>query len=1774
MLRARIKNGGIIQVVFPAVLLAAANVYAGTPHPVFGGLQNSDGSTPDNNVIEFTAYIDGRPGEVIDVPPSTASQTYQDGSWLLNVGNFATDWTAGETLVVEFENTANSEVKTINVTLTSAGSDQADLTVLAPKLISKTGGTGQAGTVDTTLATPFEVTLSTDGVADAGVDVTFTTTSGTFANGETSVVATTDSNGIASSSALTLGQVAGEATITASADGFQSQTFTVDVQADAATAANSSIAANSGSSVNADTTATYTVTFRDQFNNVTSDLDGQTLAASGSTLTGATWAVNDLGDGTATATYTPSAAGSESGLAVTLDGTTIGSTQSLTVTPGAATAAQSEIAADGATNITADGTTTFTVTFKDQHGNNTTDLDSQALAASGATLTGANWSVVDNTNGTATVSYTPSAAGTDSALSVTLGGATIGATQSVTVTPGVANAAQTEIAAGGSTTFDADNALEFTVSFKDAKGNVTTDLGSQVLAASGNTLANASWTVVDNTDGTATATYTPSAVGTEAALAVTLDGTTVATTQSVTVTPGAADASTSVLVADASTSITADDTLTFTLTYKDQHGNDTTNLNAQPLAASGATLTDAAWTVADNSNGTATATYTPSQAGDEAALVVTLGGTQVGDAQAVSVAAGVATAAQSEIVADGAASITADDTASFTVTLKDAKGNVTTNLDSQALAASGNTVTGATWAVVDNEDGTATATYTPNLIGSESGLEVSLGGTAVGDAQSLTVTHGAATQVDASLSPTVIGSNGSSATTVTVNVLDAKGNLVTTGAAATSQVTFAAETNASLVNFAAGTTATAVDGVATLVVSSVSHATGGSVDLSATVSDLAADTTSLTLSPFFLNQETVTLVVGDTFTFVLPDTAESAPTWAQSTDATGGLSAATGTEVVYTAETAGTDALTISGVIGGQTLELTANVTVYDPVATVITGATGMTPQSTLPLLVTGGDSSYTFSLSDDSVATITDGVLTAVALGTTTVTVTDDVTYDGATTSNSVTTATIEVVEPLVLTSASTVYLVAGEANNTATIAVDDTTGTGSFAFTSGDTGVVTVDASGNLTAVAAGSTTVTVADASYANITTAVEVLVSNTLGADSDGSAISGTPSVAAGADFTFSPTGGTGDFTVTATGGSIAEGDGSYTFTAPSTGAFAGDYTVSVTDNQSGLSFEFTVTVPLNIELSAVNILESDTSQTVTITGGAAGDGYSLVVDGGEVAAGNVATLSAATASDNEAEGNPAVATITPADVTDRTEFTVQATNTTNEALAAVTSDTSRVIPVISFSATVVDDLDSPVEGAQIELLTQLEDSEIDAVTTGVDGTFEISLPDVDGTYQLLVSADGFYSREVKSTDIGVSGDTRLALEPLPVDGVHEVTVNVTRSDAGDVAGARVTLFDGTAHSDSVTLGSSGSHTFYLSTTDFADPTTADYTAYVTFANEVGAVEGSATDAADTTQDGTIAVELDALALTTEDIDESSNVSEVVDETTGTLLVATTGTEDTLVVEVPPGAVAENGSDIVLVISEASVADSEQYIDSDTTQDAYNDYTEGSVAFYEVSLKVDTADGADVADSEIAEVIITLPFDADAVEPGSFEAGTIVIRHADTVQDILDGNAIEVDPSDLIFVDYINGIVKFRVTSLSVFAIGDDEISGSGGSAASSSSSGGGGGGCFIATAAYGSYQAPYVRILRDFRDQHLLTNDLGRGFVKQYYTHSPAFADWLREHETARTVVRSLLWPVVGAASLLQASLLVQMGTMGGILALIVLLVLARRRWAQLKAVNA
>ncbi|HAY38468.1 MAG TPA: hypothetical protein DCY53_03450 [Desulfobacteraceae bacterium] len=77
--------------------------------------------------------------------------------------------------------------------------------------------------------------------------------------------------------------------------------------------------------------------------------------------------------------------------------------------------------------------------------------------------------------------------------------------------------------------------------------------------------------------------------------------------------------------------------------------------------------------------------------------------------------------------------------------------------------------------------------------------------------------------------------------------------------------------------------------------------------------------------------------------------------------------------------------------------------------------------------------------------------------------------------------------------------------------------------------------------------------------------------------------------------------------------------------------------------------------------------------------------------------------------------------------------------------------------------------------------------------------------------------------------------------------------------------------------------------------------------------------------------------------------------------------------------------------------------------------------------------------------------------------------------------------------------------------------------------------GSGSGCFIATAAYGSPLALHVKVLSRFRDQYLLTNGIGKRFVRFYNTYSPPMADFIKKNDNLRAMVRFGLLPLIGVS---------------------------------------
>jgi hypothetical protein len=88
----------------------------------------------------------------------------------------------------------------------------------------------------------------------------------------------------------------------------------------------------------------------------------------------------------------------------------------------------------------------------------------------------------------------------------------------------------------------------------------------------------------------------------------------------------------------------------------------------------------------------------------------------------------------------------------------------------------------------------------------------------------------------------------------------------------------------------------------------------------------------------------------------------------------------------------------------------------------------------------------------------------------------------------------------------------------------------------------------------------------------------------------------------------------------------------------------------------------------------------------------------------------------------------------------------------------------------------------------------------------------------------------------------------------------------------------------------------------------------------------------------------------------------------------------------------------------------------------------------------------------------------------------------------------------------------------------------------------SGAGGTGGGkyCFVATAAFGSYDHPVVKLLRDFRDEFLEPLPGGRSLISAYYAAGPTVAQVVGDSSALRAGTQAVLTVFAGFAWMLTA----------------------------------
>ncbi len=327
-----------------------------------------------------------------------------------------------------------------------------------------------------------------------------------------------------------IGSYAVALTVTDNADGSALASVPSISVTPAAFSLSQSLVAAAPSSFVAGGSSTITLTPKDPFGNllptgITTVAFSLATGTSGGTVGSAVLNAN----GTYTASFTSTTAGSDT-ITTTINSQTVTSTApTITVTPAAFSLSQSLVAAPPSSFV-AGGSSTITLTPKDTFGNLlptgiTTVAFSLAAGSSGGTV----GSVTHNTNGTYTASLTSTTAGSDTIITSIDSQTVTSTAPTITVTPAAFNLSQSLVAAAP-TSFVAGGSSTITLTPKDQYGNllptgITTVAFSLATGSSGGTVSSATL----NTNGTYTAGFTSTTAGSDT-ITTTINGQSVTST--------------------------------------------------------------------------------------------------------------------------------------------------------------------------------------------------------------------------------------------------------------------------------------------------------------------------------------------------------------------------------------------------------------------------------------------------------------------------------------------------------------------------------------------------------------------------------------------------------------------------------------------------------------------------------------------------------------------------------------------------------------------------------------------------------------------------------------------------------------------------------------------------------------------------------------------------------------------------------------------------------------------------------------------------------------------------------------------------------------------------------------------------------------------------------------------------------------------------------------------------------------------------------------------
>ncbi|GAA6134402.1 hypothetical protein NBRC116188_11910 [Oceaniserpentilla sp. 4NH20-0058] len=221
-------------------------------------------------------------------------------------------------------------------------------------------------------------------------------------------------------------------------------------------------------------------------------------------------------------------------------------------------------------------------------------------------------------------------------------------------------------------------------------------------------------------------------------------------------------------------------------------------------------------------------------------------------------------------------------------------------------------------------------------------------------------------------------------------------------------------------------------------------------------------------------------------------------------------------------------------------------------------------------------------------------------------------------------------------------------------------------------------------------------------------------------------------------------------------------GGIAISLPSTGEFAGEYTLTVS-NGANPDIEITIVRQLDIQFSSAALL-SGVDYTLTVRGGAANSVYTLSTDPGDAITffdNQDLPISSITAQNNAEDFNPAHSNITATPVLETTSVLTTVgsqSNTYNSVESNI-----EVYPSVSQSFNVIDTSGMAIGDVNVELSSNSLASDLGLeleYTTDEQGQLTVLLPDSSSNFTFIFSKTGFNDKYWYVSNLDLTHDVTL------------------------------------------------------------------------------------------------------------------------------------------------------------------------------------------------------------------------------------------------------------------------------------------------------------------------------------------------------------------------------------------------------------------------------